>query len=555
MDQLKPSLANSCPLTPLTFLERAAIAYGEIPSIIYNATTYTWSQTHRRCQQLASSIQSLGIGRGHVVSVVAPNTPAMYELHFAVPMTGAILNTINTRLDARMISVLLQHSESKLVFVDKQFQSNVIQAIKRFPPESQSPTLVLIADNEVSISSNPSSSTTLDFTQNYEDLVEKGDPEFKWVRPESEQDPMTLNYTSGTTSSPKGVVHSHRSIFIITINSLIDWSVPKHPVYLWTLPMFHSNGWSFSWGMAAVGGTNICLRKFDVPFVYHSIRAHSVTHMCGAPVILNMLSKSNSPTHRLKTPVHFLTGGAPPPTAVLLRVESLGFVVSHGYGFTEAAGVVVSCAWKPSWDRLNAEERARLKSRQGVRTIGVTELDVVDTESGKSVNRDGATVGEVVLRGGSMMLGYWKDPAGTSECIKSNGWLYTGDVGVIYPDGYLEIRDRLKDVIVSGGENVCSLEVERVLHGNEAVEEAAVVARPDEFWGETVCAFLSLKGGVPGLEERDVVEFCRERLPHYMVPKTVVFMDDLPKTSTGKIQKVALREIAKSLGSLPSRAR
>ncbi|KAL7244701.1 hypothetical protein ACSBR2_000134 [Camellia fascicularis] len=547
MDLLKPSPANSCPLTPLTFLERAATIYGDCPSIVYNTTTYTWSQTNRRCIRLASSIASLGIGRGHVVSVVAPNIPAMYELQFAVPMTGAILNTINTRLDARMISVLLNHSESKLVFVDSQMKSLVIQAITLSPSEAQQhPLLVLITDDEVSF--NLSSSTAVDI--GYEDLVNRGDPEFKWVRPENEWDPMTLNYTSGTTSSPKGVVHSHRSIFIITVDSLIDWAMQKQPVYLWTLPLFHSNGWSFSWGMAAVGGTNICLRKFDVALVYHLINRYNVTHMCGAPVVLNMLS--NFISTPLKNPVHFLTGGAPPPAAVLLRVESMGFVVSHGYGSTEVAGVVVSCAWKQNWNTLPATDKARMKARQGVRTVCMTEAEVVDFVSGMSVKRDGMTLGEIVLRGGCLMLGYFKDPELTSQCMRANGWLYTGDVGVVHPDGYLEIKDRSKDVIISGGENVSSVEVESILYSHPAVNEAAVVAKPDEFWGETGCAFVSLKDRIDEkVRENDVIEFCRARLPHYMVPKTVVFMEELPRSSTGKIHKFSLRDIAKTMGSLP----
>ncbi|XP_059644865.1 2-methylpropanoate--CoA ligase CCL4-like [Cornus florida] len=547
MDTLKPSPPNSCPLTPLTFLERAAIVYGECPSLVYNTTTYTWSQTYCRCLRLASSIASLGIKRGHVVSVVVPNIPAMYELQFAVPMTGAVLNNINTRLDARTISILLRHSESKLVFVDSLFLSIVNEAISLFPPNIKPPILIRIADADVA----PSITTVDSVYGSYEGLVESGDPGFKWARPESEWDPMTLNYTSGTSSSPKGVVHSHRAIFIITVDSLIDWSVPRHPVYLWTLPMFHSNGWSFSWGMAAVGGTNICLRKFDAAVVYDGIRRHRVTHMCGAPVVLNMLANTPSAEH-LENPVHFLTGGAPPPAAVLLRTESLGFVVSHGYGLTEVAGVVVSCAWKPSWNRLAARERARMKARQGVRTVGMTEADVVDPESGVSVKRDGLTQGEIVLRGGCVMLGYLKDPEGTSKCMRENGWLYTGDVAVMHPDGYLEIKDRSKDVIITGGENVSSVEVESVLYSNAMVNEAAVVARPDEFWGETPCAFVSLKVGMreKKTEEREIIEFCRARLPRYMVPKSVVFMEELPKTATGKIKKFVLREIARGMGSL-----
>jgi acyl-CoA synthetase (AMP-forming)/AMP-acid ligase II len=544
MEELKPRPANSSPLTPLGFLERAATVYGDYPSIVYNTTTYTWSQTHRRCLQVASSIASLGIKRGDVVSVMAPNVPAMYELHFAVPMTGAILNNINARLDARTVSVLLCHSESKLIFVDHLSRSLVLEALSLLPPNTQRPLLVLITDHD------QDSSSAVEFCCTYESLVEKGDPEFRWELPSSEWDPMVLNYTSGTTSAPKGVVHCHRGIFIITVNSLIDWGVRERPVYLWTLPMFHANGWSYPWGIAAVGGTNICLRKFDGPTIFSLIKEHGVTHMCGAPVVLNMLTISprNQP---LQNPVQILTAGAPPPAAVLFRTESLGFVVSHGYGLTETAGLVVSCAWKPQWNRLPASERARLKARQGVKAIGLTEVDVVDAESGASVKRDGSTLGEIVLRGGSVTLGYFKDPEGTSKCMKENGWFYTGDVGVMHPDGYLEIKDRSKDVIISGGENLSSVEVESVMYTHPAVKEAAVVARPDEFWGETPCAFVSLReeGSTRNPTEKEIMEFCRAKLPHYMVPKTVVFKDELPKTSTGKIQKFVLRDIARAMGS------
>ncbi|KAA8532119.1 hypothetical protein F0562_006739 [Nyssa sinensis] len=502
MDLFKPTPANSCPLTPLAFLERAATVYGECTSLVYNCTTYTWSETHRRCLQLASSISVLGIKMGDVVSVVAPNIPAMYELQFAVPMAGAVLNNINTRLDARTISILLHHGESKLVFVDYFWSPLVLEAISLFPPNVKPPILVLITDDV-----DVSSSLTVDFHATYEGMLERSDPEFKWVRPKTEWDPMTLNYTSGTTSSPKGV-------------PLVG-------------PIF-----------ASVNSTlQLFLTRFEDT---------SVTHMCGAPVVLNMLA--NSPAAKpLQNPVHFLTGGAPPPAAVLLRTESLGFVVSHGYGMTEVAGVVVSCAWKPQWNRLPATERAKLKARQGVRTIGMSEVDVVDPTSGVSVKRDGLTLGEIVLRGGCLMLGYLKDPEGTSKCMRENGWLYTGDVGVMYRDGYLEIKDRSKDIIISGGENVSSVEVESVLYSNPVVNEAAVVARPDEFWGETPCAFMSLKmGTTEKTKEIDIIEFCRDRLPHYMVPKTVVFMEELPKTSTGKIRKFVLRQTAKAMGSLPA---
>lgn len=544
MDQLKPSPPNSSPLTPLSFLERAAVVYGDCPSIIYNSTTYTWSETYHRCLKIASSLSSLGIRRGDVVSVVAPNVPAMYELHFAIPMAGAVLHCVNLRLDARAISVILHHAQSKLVFVDCQSESLVVEALSLFPPDSERPLLVFIGEDDVQ--SIPSFKSEVFGT--YEAMILNGDSNFDWVRPESEYDPLTLNYTSGTTSSPKGVVHSHRGTFLVALDSLIEWSVPKEPVYLWTLPMFHANGWSYTWGMAAAGGVNVCLRKFDVSTIYATIRKHHVTHMCGAPVVLNLLSNL-SDGKPLEKPVCILTAGAPPPAAVLFRTESLGFIVSHGYGLTETGGLVVCCTWKQKWNKFPAAERARLKARQGVRTAGMTEVDVIEPESGKSVKRDGKTLGEIVLRGGCVMLGYLKDPEGNAKSMK-NGWFYTGDVGVMHPDGYLEIKDRSKDVIISGGENLSSVEVETVLYTHPAVNEAAVVARPDELWGETPCAFLSLKEGVKEKpRENEVISYCRERLPRYMVPRTVVIMEDLPKTSTGKIQKYALREKAKAMGS------
>ncbi|PON98295.1 2,3-dihydroxybenzoate-AMP ligase [Trema orientale] len=545
MEELKPSPANSSPLTPLGFLERAAIVYGDSTSVVYNNLSYTWSQTHTRCLRVASSIGTwLGVRRGQVVSVIAPNVPAMYELHFAVPMAGAILNNINTRLNADTVSVMLRHSESKLVFVDQLSVSLVLDAVSLFPQNTPIPLLVLVPDATAGL--------TVDcrdrFFCSYENLVEKGDETFRWVRPTSEWDPMVLNYTSGTTSSPKGVVHCHRALFIITVDSLVDWGVPKQPVYLWTLPMFHSNGWSYPWGMAAVGATNVCLRRFDGQIILSLIRRHRVTHMCAAPVVLNMVSNSPSP-RPLDNPVHVMTGGAPPPAAVLHRTESLGFVISHGYGLTEVLGVVVSCSWKREWNRLPATERARLKARQGVRTAAMTDIDVVDPSSGISVKRDGLTMGEIVLRGGCVMLGYLKDPAATAKCVRDDGWFYTGDMAVMHPDGYLEIKDRSKDVIISGGENVSSVEVESALYSHPAVDEAAVVARPDEFWGETPCAFVTLKNGTRVRPtEKEIVEYCREKLPHYMVPKAVVFRDELPKTSTGKIQKFVLKEIAKRMG-------
>lgn len=492
----------------------------------------------------------LSMGFPAQISVVSPNIPAMYEMHFGVPMAGAVLNSVNLRLDARTISVLLRHAESRIVFVDGESRSVIDDAVSRFGPGDRKPLLIPIDDGAAAA---PDCLT-------YEGLIRKGDPQFRWVRPKSDWTPMVLNYTSGTTSDPKGVVHCHRGLFLITVDSLLNWSVPSRPVYLWTLPMFHANGWSFPWGMAAAGGTNVCLRKFDAAAVYGAIRRHGVTHMCGAPVVLNMLASApddsggNEGEPLLgRRRVEILTAGAPPPAAVLSRTEALGFSVSHGYGLTETAGLVVSCAWKEDWDRFPASERARLKARQGVRTLAMADVDVVDADTGESVARDGKTLGEIVLRGGCLMLGYLKDPEGTAKSVRRNGWFYTGDVGVMHPDGYLEIKDRSKDVIISGGENMSSVEVESVLYAHPAVYEAAVVARPDELWGETPCAFVSLKAGGTARRptEEDIVAHCRERLPRFMVPKTVVFKEELPRTSTGKIQKYLLREMARALGPPP----
>ena len=412
------------------------------------------------------------------------------------------------------------------------------------------PLLVLITDDTAEQDSSLPSVVSIrdNFVDSYENMVKSGDSKFQWIRPLSEWDPIVLNYTSGTTSAPKGVVNCHRGVFTVALDSILEWGVPKQSVYLWTLPMFHGNGWSFPWGIAAVGGTNVCIRKFDSRLIFSLIRRHHVTHLCGAPVVLNMLT--NSPDNLpLDRPVKILTAGAPPPASVLLRTESLGFVVTHGYGLTESAGTIICCSWKSEWNQLPAIEQARLKARQGVRMLAVEAVDVLDPETRKSVKRDGASIGEIVVRGPSLMLGYLKDTEATSKAMSEDGWFFTGDVGVMHPDGYIEIKDRSKDVIISGGENLSSVEVESVLYMNPMVNEAAVVARPDEFWGETPCAFISLKEGLSRKPtEEEIIEYCKGKLPKFMVPKTVIFMTEMPKTATGKFQKFVLRQKAKSLG-------
>jgi acyl-CoA synthetase (AMP-forming)/AMP-acid ligase II len=547
MEGLKRCAANDTPLSPIGFMQRAATVYGETTSVVYNDSRFTWCQTFDRCRRLASALSSRNISRGDVVSVVAPNIPALYEMHFAVPMAGAVLNTVNIRLDARAMALQFRHCEPKFIFVDYQYLPVVVEAIKA---TDHKPCLVVIEEERDDhgkeyLNASPEITT-------YQGLLQEGDPVFEPRQPKDEWEPIVLNYTSGTTSAPKGVLNSHRATYISTMNILSMWRMQPRPVFLWTLPMFHNNGWSFPWGIAAIGGTNICLRKFDAKLIYSYIQNHGVTHFCAAPVVLSMIANA-SPSDRKPLPgrVEILTSGATPPSSDLLRMEELGFSVTHGYGLTESGGFVTWCAWKPQWDKLAAAARSKIRSRQGVGVLSLVQVDVKDPASMVSVPRDGKKMGEIMLRGSTVMMGYLKDERSTAKAMEG-GWFHTGDLGVIHPDGYLEIKDRSKDIIISGGENISSVEVESVLHCHPMIAEAAVVGRPDPFWGETPCAFVSNRVGPsnPNLSgvtvsEAEMISFCRERLPHYMVPKTVVFMESLPKTSTGKIQKFLLREMAK----------
>ncbi|XP_031495463.1 trans-cinnamate:CoA ligase, peroxisomal-like [Nymphaea colorata] len=550
MEQLPKCPANYVPLTPVTFLQRAASAYADRTSIIYERVRFTWRQTYERCRRLASSLRSLHIGKNDVVSVLAPNIPAMYEMHFAVPMAGAVLNTINTRLDANSVATILRHSEAKLLFVDHQLVQLAGDAILKLREIGEAagcpvPPVILIDDLD-----GPTGCAI--GALEYEALVQGGDPEFVPAVLEDEWDPISLNYTSGTTSAPKGVVYTHRGAYLSTVSLLLHWELRGSPVYLWTLPMFHCNGWTFTWGVAARGGTNVCLRTTAAAGIFRSIAEHGVTHMCCAPIVFNIiLNAGPEQRRRIDRPVEILTGGAPPPAALLLQIEKRGFHVTHAYGLTEATGPALVCEWLQQWDELPTAERARLKARQGVGVLSLADVDVKNLDTMLSVARDGRTVGEIVLRGSSIMKGYLKDQAATQEAFK-DGWFRTGDVGVVHKDGYIEIKDRSKDVIISGGENISSVEIETVLYCHPGVAEAAVVAMPHHHWGETPCAFLALREGhsKEEVEEDKMISFCRKKLPGYMVPKKFVILRELPKTSTGKIQKFELRAMAKGLAGV-----
>ena len=487
--------------------------------------------------------------------MLAPNIPAMYEMHFAVPMAGGVLNTINTRLDANNIATILSHSEAKFFFVDYEYVSKAREALQllkgnhghlQHAATNSFPLVILIDDIN--------SPTRIQFGEHeYEQLVHKGDPNHVPMEIQDEWDPIALNYTSGTTSAPKGVVYTHRGTYLSTLSNILVWGMGTQPVYLWTLPMFHGNGWSFTWGVAARGGTNVCLRYTVANDIYKNISSHNVTHMCCAPIVFSIILEAKESERReIKSPVQILTAGSPPPPSLLHQIESIGFHVTHSYGLTESTGAALVCEWKHEWNHLTKGEQAKLKSLQGIGSLILEDVDVKDLDTMESVPRDGKTMGEIVLRGSGIMKGYLKDNESTSKALK-NGWFHTGDVGVVHPDGYIQIKDRCKDVIISGGENISSVEVESVLYRHPRVLEAAVVAMPHPRWGESPCAFVALKKDPEGktnncdVSEGEIIEYCRENLPHYMVPKMVKFVEELPKTSTGKVQKFELRAKAKEL--------
>ncbi len=529
--ELDKNAANFTALSPVSFLARSAQVYPSRMAVVHGAVRRTWSQTYERARRLASALAARGIGHGDTVAAMLHNTPAMFEAHFGVPMAGAVLNALNTRLDADAIGFMLAHGEAKAVLVDRELAPVIRPAAAGLGRD------VLIIDVDDPEYTGPGDRIG---TIEYEGLLAEGDPAFEWSGPRYEWDAICLNYTSGTTGNPKGVVYHHRGAFMNAVSNILEWDMPKHAVYLWTLPMFHCNGWCFPWTVAARAGVNVCLRKVEAKAVFDAIREHGVTHYCGAPIVHNLLV--NAPAE-LKTGiahrVHAMVAGAAPPSATIEGMERMGFEITHVYGLTEVYGPAAVCAKHAEWDALDIGERARLNARQGVRYHLQEGMTVIDPETMRPVPADGETIGEVMFRGNITMKGYLKNPTATREAF-TGGWFHSGDLGVLGPDGYVKIKDRSKDIIISGGENISSIEVEDALYRHPAVLAAAVVAKPDPRWGETPCAFIELKAGATATAE-EIVKHCREHLAAFKVPRAVVF-GELPKTSTGKIQKFELRK-------------
>ncbi|UOD51680.1 acyl-CoA synthetase [Orrella daihaiensis] len=536
--------ANHVALSPISFIERAALVFPEKLAIVHGELRQNWLQTFSRCRRLASALQAKGIAVGDTVAVMLPNTPPMVEAHFGVPMAGAVLNSLNTRLDAASIAFMLNHGEAKLVIVDSEFAAVMGQALEILQKSHGRTPIVIEAQDEPFVAPTGISRET------YEDLIASGDPEFEVVLPEDEWQSICLNYTSGTTGDPKGVVYSHRGAATNAISNILEWDMARHPVYLWTLPMFHCNGWCFPWTVAARAGVNVCLRKVDAQTIFDLIRRHGVTHYCAAPIVHSLLI--NAPQEMkadVPAGVKAMVAGAAPPAAMIEGMESLGFELTHVYGLTEVYGPAAVCVKHDEWESLDISERARLNSRQGVRYHLQADVRVLDPETMQPVPWDGETMGEIMFRGNIAMKGYLKNPTAT-EAAFAGGWFHSGDLAVQYPDGYVKIKDRSKDIIISGGENISSIEVEDVLYRHPAVLAAAVVAMPDPKWGETPCAFIELKPNAK-VTEQDIVDFSKQHLAHFKVPRAVIF-GEVPKTSTGKIQKFELRKQAGSVKAIDS---
>jgi len=527
--------ANHAPLTPLSFIERAAYVYPERTAVVHGARRYTWRETYARCRRLASALAGRGIGIGDTVAVMAANTPEMVECHFGVPMLGAVLNTLNTRLDADAIAFMLNHGNARVLIADREFSATVAQALAQVVHR---PIVIDIDDSEYAGPGERLGET------DYESLLAAGDVDYAWQPPADEWKAISLNYTSGTTGNPKGVVYHHRGAYLNAVCNIVTWGMPQHAIYLWTLPMFHCNGWCFPWTMAANAGVNVCLRKVDPVQIFRLIKEHGVTHYCGAPIVhTGLINADPSLRAGIAHKVSAMVAGAAPPAAMIEGMENIGFDLTHVYGLTETYGPATVCAKHEEWNALDIGRRAERNGRQGVRYLMQEGLAVMDAETMKPVPADGETMGEIMFRGNITMKGYLKNAKATAEAF-AGGWFHSGDLAVMQPDGYVKIKDRSKDIIISGGENISSLEIEEALYRHPAVLAAAAVARPDPKWGETPCVFVELKAGAQVTAE-EIIEHCRGHLARFKVPRAVVF-GELPKTSTGKIQKFVLRQQAKS---------